>query len=371
VLGFASGLATVRNAIPDPPFTQRVFPTDTTPPGIPRPGYSSIGGPVVTANSIFPKWSDDETGFFGTPRAQVNSIFVQGMPAYFDPDFGGQFGLPSFNQSQSIFVGGIEAPLAQVPAVRISPHTIYAPIGAPDQAIANHPSNVPHPIDFFVNKSSTAIVSNYYRSFSVGGYDSALFGEHRLSRDPEGIAPTGFRAQKFGVPVFRRPNEILAQSFVFSWDFGEAQVSAPEPLHRAMAISGIASLEMARPSVEFFNRLYAVQSIAPGDFGAVKVQRPPPPVEPMGEVMSLWGGPLVAYRIRSFDFDGFDSFVCDYDPSYFRLRLRVTRRNFVRPMILDGGQIGGHGIGHKLPIQVAPQGVQSWPMQPYQKVEHA
>ncbi|MCK1106366.1 hypothetical protein, partial [Pseudomonas aeruginosa] len=57
---------------------------------------------------------------------------------------------------------------------------------------------------------------------------------------------------------------------------------------------------------------------------------PPMPTIPSGTDTSVFGTAWVSLRVRGVEPDGWESFICEYDPSHFADRMRV-RNVFIPP----------------------------------------
>ena len=358
------GLHNVRNVIAEPPATQFALPGLL---GDVEDGMLEFGATKIHANSIYPTWAD--LGSFGTARASNNSIRPAGMPAYFDPLYGGQFGRFSVNGPQKIkpkqFI------LGEVSKPRVSPHTIYCTRDITQQASENHPGELFHPINGL--NFGDSVISLYRRRVYPFEFDDSVeFGTAALSTNPTRVNLAGIKSQKFGIPEITDPYTLRVRGIPDTSRFGVSSVNHVDAFVRYLRPLGGAHLVFGDPDPQLKNRAVLVpgQKQDESDFGLAWVQRPPPPVEPAGQVLSRWGNNMIAYRIRSASFQGFDSFVCDYDPGSFELRMRVTRRNYVRPAGLSGQVFGHIGIGPRPVHRIAPDGFTSWPIQPH-AIAHA
>lgn len=353
------GVHQVRNDIPDPPGVQYAFAGML---GYEIVGTQQFGATTIHANSLYPTWTD--LGSFGGARVFGNSLRPLGMPAYFDPVYGGQFGLVSLNGPQGItcnrpMVGEFAKP-------RVTPHTIYCTTATPAQAVENHPESLPfHPIDALVNAGigGAAITLKNRLVYPGVFYDLTEFGVPFVSANPTLVNLGGIKSQKFGIPDVSDPSVLRVEGIPDTSRFGASSINIVDALVRYVRPLGMAQLVFGDADPQLKNRAIPVTGQVQSAFGFAFVQRPPPPAEPIGSVMAIWGNNMIAYRIRSAQFEGFDSFVCDYDPDFFERRMRVTKRNYISPAGLSGQTFGHIGIGPRPMHFIAPDGFTHWPIQ--------
>lgn len=358
------GIHTIRNDTPDPPARQVVEPDGNN--------FLLVPLPTVKANSIFPTWLIEESDRYGVAKIAVNSLKPKGIPAYFDPDTGGQFGLPALNDNQYVFGTSIDAPNTGRPSM--SPLTIWAPSEAPEQAIINHPTpSPPHAIDAFANKQMLPVISNRNRSISIQPIGSPAFSfDHAVSRNPETIFPQGVTSLKMGFPEIRNANELAPRS-MFTEIVSEPAVAPVIEYTGIVQPNSWESFLMGGNNADNKDRPITTLGFhLENNFGVTLVQRPPPPAEPEGQVFSEFGQTMISHRIRDYQMSGWDSFVCTFRPGEFAARMRVYRRNYISPPTLaDAALFGQTSIGPRPVGSIRPPGIETWPMQIYHGVFHA
>jgi hypothetical protein len=129
----------VRNVDPDPPSTRIVAPTSiyTSDESNWRQFYSAyIGKPTVGANSVWPEGIASQR--FGNADMRRQGAIVE-MHAPMTR-WGEYFETRVEHRNRGVSPEGI--PRSDIPfgKPRLSPHTIWAPLGAPHQAVLNHPT---------------------------------------------------------------------------------------------------------------------------------------------------------------------------------------------------------------------------------------
>lgn len=341
----------IRNVIPDPPVNQRVF-VD----GIFIGAYENPG--IVPSPVLFPYYvrpAGINQGSFGTAVLTRNQISVgRGI---FTLD---QVGIPSVSGTQYCYPESFIESDKYWGAVRLSPHTIYAPSAdqATQQAKDNHPLNIPHKIGELESPLSNwpifggATIANKNRT--IGPVPT-----HRLEEDE--VTPA--LHTRYGIPDIQLKNRrILAQSvrpgrFGFATilggqqriDLNDPSVGiAPLPIPTAHGIDpsiisspviypeGFAPDIPPVPRVDLFNRVITPQGIPHRGNPEQDLTNPwgtalvgyPRVYTIGGGVLTLWGTARVEHRIRTVYAQGHDSLsLLDYTLGGFADRMRVSRRN--------------------------------------------
>lgn len=310
----------IRNEIPDPPGAQSIFPSGIE--------LSVVPAPSVTANSLYPVLFD--ATLFGDATVYLNGIFPTGIAPPRDGPDNSEVGTPTVNPTQ--FVDSTLGETLGISNPRFTPYTIYAPMGAPQQAKDNHPPGLEEPMDDYIGNGvmpvwGHATITNKNRRITqTGSGDFMRFGDPFVSPNPGVLAPDGIKSFKYGVPRINNGQELLTYGFAFD-TFGDASIAHVPLFNRTIPVVGAVATLWGNTVVSNFIRYYSPAGIDSVRFGTAWPQHPPPPAEPDGYVATLWGSAMVAYRIRHMQIEGFDSFECDDSPGHFADRMRVIGLN--------------------------------------------
>ena len=317
--------AQVRNVIPDPPGQQNIiaygvapdisavpppslryqtiFPTSISPP------TASI--PAVRDTNLHPVWTFDD--YVGTPRIIATQyIYPKYIPSQASPGVG-----------ESDLFGT---------KPRVTPHTIYAPSAdqATDQAKQNNGFdaeiidrslwNTP-PYHFGV-----AIVSNKNRTIAQyrnPGVDTpeTTYGTPSVTLRMRRVYPIGSRFVRFGYHRLNGAQEILANGFEVTHDFGAASVNNAYTSPYVYA-SGLDAADYGRPDVTNYNRTLLPTGYEQTSFGTASVH-PPVRLEMVGFVATRWGDTMVSYKNRFIHPQGFNAFLSSDRLPGFNDRMRV------------------------------------------------
>lgn len=320
------------------------------------PPYSTQNIIIESGNGI------DASAVFGTPSMNERSIRVAGIEPIKIPSpivyYIGinvaagpktdAMGKPAVQlKRRFVNVGEFKSDQVFEPsAAAVSPHTIYAVMEAPAQALANHPPRHLHFVGGYDNKGvwvagerfGLASVSRPTGAYGVSAWDVSRYGDARVDLRRRYVAPRGIQAYRFGwhkasngvdtLQVFGSPDTVEFGSAAVSRgrNFGPQTVRpsglAPPVFtathwaslrHREVRAQGAESLLMgfSRGGTE-----YMPQSLRVG---------PRKPTIPAGFDVSATGTPWVSLRIRELRASGFDAFVSEYEPQFFSQRMRVTR----------------------------------------------
>lgn len=395
LLGFQSliiqNLTQVRNEIPDPPATQKAFPSGFQT-GVGAEA-AAFGSATVTANSIYP--DGFVTDVYGSGiKVQINGIFPIGIPPPWSGDDNSEMGHPTVNPTQYIkFEGSDQAPTDDPDAPtqddlfmfsagkpRFDPYTIYAPQGATQQYKENNPPGYEEPMDsdyMTLGYSSMPAwgrptVSNFLRTIAVRSTNSGgsqignflAWGLPFVSTNPQYLDVQGTSTFKYGVPRVNNGQEAIVVGFdsMLFDDSGLPVVSLIPEQDRVLPVQGSDTSSFGTTWVSNFIRTLPIAGIPPGPFGTAHPQFPPPPALPAGlddGIVSTKA--MVAYRIRHVYPEGWDSFTCDYTLGQFDSRMRVIGMGDVRPAGIDSATLGLTMIG---PYQrgVWAQGIEVGPI---------
>lgn len=300
---------------------------------------SIFGGVATKNNAIFGQGF--ETSAFGTVVAENRGIFPIGIPPPIDENNGTQFGTPVLPmrlvmKPEGIFGDGYGK-------LVLDPRTIWAPRGAPQQAIDNHDGIPGDFIDGFLNDHNG--VMPVWGSVRIENKNRIINEQSFFSMDSYGIPslvlkiqyayPNGQVLGKFGYPeLFGGDREVLFAGFDLAF-YGKPTIGIVEPRNRPLFVGGLAPNVFGTTTVSNFIRTMPVSGLNATLFGQTWVQRPPPPALPNGLDATLWGNPMIAYRIRHVMPDGTDTFTMDYELGSFKDRMRV-KGTLITPSITGG-----------------------------------
>ena len=319
----------VRNDLPDPPSTQRVFPSAIFL-GI-EGNEGIVPGPEVRSPTIYPLGISP--GLFGSTFVRRNSIEPSGIGTL------EQFGTPVMIAPQYAypkmipdFLGGDSDREEHKSKHAVNPHTIYAPSSdqATDQARNNHPPNNPHVIDAFVGpKFGVPTISNYYREVRPTGLEFSQFGEPSVNLRKRYVYPNTWRSSRFGLAVIPfTPQEINLETYGWNSNvFGE-HVVGPPPYFGPQYVypTWITSTLFGNSEIQFKNRTVYPSSVTSNIWGLTGVYRTPLRYQMQGFIATQWGTARVEHKIRNVYPEGFDSFSSGPDLEHFADRMRVYGR---------------------------------------------
>lgn len=377
-------LTQVRNEIPDPPATQKVFPPGfQTAAGFEAAAFGSL---TLTANSIYP--DGFVTDVYGSQvKVQINGIFPIGITPPWSGDDNSEMGHPILNPTQYVtFVGSNQSPtddpdsptqedllMFSAGKPRFDPYAIYAPIGASLAYRNNNPPGLDELMDqTYMNTGNSmpawgrSEVSNRLRTINVldtaGNEGFLLWGNTRASTNPQYLSLPGITSFKYGIPRVTNAQESVVVGFDSLIFEGSTLISVVPEQDRILHLAGFDASDIGLAWVANFHRELQITGIPSGPFGAAWPQFPPPPAMPSGlhdEVVNE--KTLVAYRIRHVLPSSFDSFICDYTVGQFDSRMRVTGMGDVHPAGIDVSVFGLTMIG---PYQrgVWAQGIEVGPI---------
>lgn len=363
-----SDKVTVRRDGVDPVVTQyidlRVFIQDGTGPqqesnegyGIKIPEYQ-VSVPDLLKGYIFQKFPyvGGELGFFGDHKITANTIRVE--PGYWDFQFPEPF-VSLKNRvvevktlGQLVEDGGTEASAADMGGwgrPQISPHTIYAVLEAPQQAIRNHLMNptLLKPVNDGI-KVGAPRVSQYLGFVSPLGVPTVGptwgVGRPTMVAMRQYVQANGLNALRFGWLVIPGPQQIDVEEGIESeFAAGAHKVSHPPPPPQA-APMGFSTAIFGRPVVDFYHRALRANgwvSEGMGTSQSLPGDNLPPQQNPYNMPNKLHVGPPNLHQQIGFDAGGYgdawvshwvrevltkghDSFVSTYDVEHFEQRMRV------------------------------------------------
>lgn len=328
--------------------------------GIPYP-WPSMGTPDLLKGYIFHgkgPGQDHDMLTMGRPTVSANGIRVE--PGIFDFYIGEPFvslrkrriDAPSIGQ---LIVDGSDngGSMGSWGKPRLSPHTIYAVMEAPAQAMRNHNMNPTslHPVHRSVTFGQTR-VSVWNGSIRPNGIaaSGALgtpgttwgVGVPSLINKRQHLAPTGTLMQRIGWPVIPGPQSIVIEEPIAQHAMGTPKVAPPPYVGPSYIRAGAISFQsFGQPLVDhrhrtlrpsgWFSQVVTASFGGSGGTGGYMPQTltvgPRRPTIPSGYDAAGYGLPWVSLRVRELQAVGHDSFVSEYDYQNFAKRMRVRNAN--------------------------------------------
>lgn len=304
--------------------------------------------PIINQQVLYVRQTEPST-LYGSHRVTANSVRVE-------PGIGEYLVGEPFVALKVRELKVAEFPQSQVfhPAKpRLSPHTIYAVVEAPEQAIRNHP--VPGISLHYVNgwgRQPGAIFGRaevmlrhriiYPRGFANNS-NSAAYGRPTLQLKRHYITPTGFTTFRAGWHTVPGTQTVTQFDSAMMSMYGAAKVEhyvPPGP--RTVKPTGLNAQAFGANRIDLFHREVKPQghyatlmgTRKPGDspymWQGLRVG-PLMPTIPSGAQTDLYGEPWVSFRVREIKPAGYDAFRCEYQLEAFDQRMRVYRAAVARP----------------------------------------
>lgn len=276
---------------------------------------------------------------FGTPTVHANSIML------YSGIYNEGYGTPRvWVKVQRMNVLGIE-PTLSYGKPRLTPHTIYAPMGAPQQAINNHyiwdDLHVVNSMAVF-GYAQVALKDNgtgpppkkYMQGFDNSKYGTPYIGLHRRYINPPSI--NMFRSGWHRIGDEKQIVEQFdSRSFMA---MGSLRVSRPVVVNltRTLPPQGFSALGFGRPRIELFNRTLIMSGFLSQQMGASRggmeympqslYVGPRIATKPYGFNQTKYGTPWISFYVREIKTEGFDMFTSEYDYTLFNERMRVSTK---------------------------------------------
>ena len=316
------------------------------PSGIPpAAGQRQVPEPQLSILFAYPEGINSAK--FGTPTAVANSILIEpGINTM-------TIGAPAVvAQRREVRVGKFEdAQVFQPSKPRVSPHTIYAVMEAPAQAMANHPvEGRMHYVgygDYDYKGVGYHSISNRFRSIRPSGFatsDSVVWPSPSIENARRYISVDGWHSFRRGIPLLPSTQKVKMFHQEHYDSFGDTHVGRPPyigpvtvspygsapPLptgavvdfyHRTLKPVGLHSLEVGASSDR--DTPYQWKSLHVG---------PPMPTIPEGFSAEQFGIAWVSLAVRDMPVQGWDSFASEYNIDDFEQRMRVSKTPRSRPV---------------------------------------
>ncbi|MDY0046066.1 MAG: hypothetical protein RBS10_01480 [Thauera propionica] len=320
--------------------------------GIPPPGdhlYGQVPKPQLNMQFLYVK-QEDESALFGTARITANSIRIE--RGYHNPFSVAEPRVELWRRQilcdTTTSAGGSAGLRPQEMApVRVSPHTIYAVVEAPWQAVLNHPFRVLHYVDEVVSGSFRSwkkgvgkpAIGYRVRHIAPQGFAADTHGESAIENRDIVVTPPGVRGLWFGQAVIGGSQRTIypTNAHKLDHDFGERFGESSILLaRRYLAAKGaVASAVPGSHAIDYYHRYLrptGINALAMGASGGgtpymrQRLHVGPPDWPAMqGFNAEVFGETNVSNWIREISPDGFEETRMIDDQ--FPLRMRVTRGN--------------------------------------------
>ena len=307
-----------------------------------------VSDPSVKSNVIFP--DSFIASRYGNPHTQSNGILVQ--PGLQELTIGRHFvGL----KNRNITVPSLGDSMI-VSKPRLSPHTIYAVMDAPEQAKQNHPvaSNLHYVNSDYGNRSAgevfgyTTITLRHRKLFVGLGNQGEVNYRHQIELKKRyiNLKDFGFRSQRIGFHVVGPFDQNVIQFDSNDMqNFGRPSLNIPYGGAFFIKPNGLNSPALNRPTVDFFNRTIKAVGHSHLEMGTNKSGDTPFMWQGLriGELIKgnyggfeneVFGNTFISLKVRNVEAQGFESFVMEYDYTQFDQRMRVVRQELPKPKLL-------------------------------------
>lgn len=313
--------------------------------GIPPP-VNQVPRPIINQQVVYVRQQDPAT-LFGNHRVTANSVRVE--PGYGEYLVGEPF--VALKVRRLTVAQFSDEGVFEPEKPRLSPHTIYAVMEAPEQAVRNHSPLELHFVDGYHRQPGeifgNAAVTLQHRvinaRFFANQWVMPGYGRPTLQLKRHYIQPTGFTTFRAGwhmVPGTQRVTQFDSSAMAA---YGVAKVAhyvPPGP--RTVKPAGLNAQLFGANRIDLFHRQVKPQGHYATLMGTKKSGDSPymwqglrvgplMPTIPSGFQSDLHGEPWVSFRVRDVAMQGFDAFLSEYDLEAFDKRMRVTRREAARP----------------------------------------
>ena len=232
---------------------------------------------------------------------------------------------------------GITSSLVEFGKPWLSPHTIWAVVEAPQQAIDNHNSiglelvNSEAVFGELSIESSIRAINHY-----SANDENEFFGQSLVTLSTQKIICDGFRLSRLGIPVIPFTlQKILLREGVSESEWGDAVVDHPPyigPMH--VELQGLDSLKFGDIYSDNLDRCIFTQGADSLCMGESKYDDNPymwqslrvgeyVPFIVGGDTMLRVGAATITLRVREIGVQSFNSFRSEYELQNFRERIKV------------------------------------------------
>lgn len=355
------------------PYARQWISLHTTAPVLTKPEDAQVGFGIPIPGENYEGWSSPYPQQVSIPNVNEQHIWVRnelfqahkmGQPSITANTLRVEPGFMSFEVGEHFISSTIRTitvgPFGDVSEFIdsrpiVSPFTIWAPTGAPQQARANHPlSNGEMPID-----SESVVghpkIENRHRSLSAIGSNFYSSGSHKVELRRRYIQVQGFTMFRFGFHSLPERDRKVEQHTPYVGPlFGAHKIA--HPIHYGpitIKPPGISPPTFNLQVINFFHRqvkpsgLYAtiMGNSVQGDREyypqrlAVYFKRP---IIPTGVNTSLIGKTSISHLIQHIRAEGFDSFISTYTTNKFKARMQVKLKT--KPPLLLNQTIKADGF---------------------------
>lgn len=224
---------------------------------------------------------------------------------------------------------------------RLSPHTIYAVMEAPQQAKDNHPASNLHYVNSDGGSHKAGEVFGRARVWQHNPYlnPSSVnplnrYGTPTVQLKRRYLEPKGIQAYRFGWHSVGDGTQIITtRSSILFTVFGVATIALVKDKQIQVKPFGLAAPTINKPIVQHLHRAFKIDGIDSLRMGSSRGGPmympqslhvgPRMPVIPIGELMEKFGTTRISLRVRNLVMTGFDSLVMEYDAANFDKRMRV------------------------------------------------
>lgn len=298
---------------------------------------SQVSRPMLRSQTIHPEGIFRE--LVGIPTVHANSIML------YAGIYQEGYGTPRvWVKVQRVNVLGIESTLAYGKP-RLTPHTIYAPLGAPSQAIQNHPIwGDLHQVNSMTvfgylmvslkDNGTAPPPKKFMQGFDVSRYGTPYIGLHRRY-----IKPPSINMFRSGWHRIGDEKQIVEQFDSRSFmAVGTPRVSRPVVVNltRVLPPQGFSALHVGQSRIDLFHRTLKVTGFFSQQMGASRGGMEYMPqslyigpriaTRPNGFNQTKYGTPRISFYVREIKTKGFDMFVSEYDYTLFNERMRVITK---------------------------------------------
>lgn len=292
-----------------------------------------VPAPIINQQVLYVRQENPMT-LWGAARVTANTIRVEpGIQEY-------TIGEPAVSlRIRTLAVGSYpDVEVATPSKARVTPHTIWAVVEAPLQAVQNHPPQLLHLVNSMVAFGATRVTLQH-RVLRALGDPMELHGVPVVQNRRHYLRPTAFNSFRSGWHVVPGPQTVEQFDALDQSAWGTPTVARPPYVGPAIARpAGLAALSFGAPLVEFFNRTVVPR----GDNMQLMGTRKPDDSPFMWQGLRVgprvplvignfdaarYGEPWVSHRVRETRPVGFDAFLCEYDLTSFAKRMRVIRVN--------------------------------------------
>ncbi len=325
-------LEVVRTGTP-PLATQYIWLDSQDPSGDPEAGFGikvpaeQVPVPSLQQQVVYPSGMDT-VGNFGSPTVTANSIRVE--PGYFDL----LVGEPVVDFWRRTLTAKGIASTSTPGKPRLSPHTIWAVVDAPEQAVLNHPESRQELVRSEVTFGNPAL-ENRHRIVAAAGTAPPAFGITDVVNRRQYLRPSGTHSARFGWLTVPGPIHVEFFTTISTMAMGQPTVARPPQLGPQTVMGqGFVAATLGQARLELFHRAMPVQGFeatamgfsrrpdAPFMWQSLRVGERVPNVAE-GFDAARFGATWISHRVRQVAVEGFDSFVMEYDYRAFALRMRV------------------------------------------------